>query len=784
MNRVLLVGLMAVSLRGQTVAPRALLAPTQIDLSQIRGLAPSASIDATNATNISTGTLPNARLAAVPNTALSNSSVTVNTGPGLSTTSSSLPLGGAITLAVSVPVNAQAGTSYIVSNADQAKLVTFNNSAPVSVTLPQAGTAGQFQANWSADFQNVGNGTVTIAPTQSTINGTSSLALAGNQGVRVVSDGSNYQIFALSTTNLAATGPGGVTGSLPAANVSGLSASATTDVTNAANISSGTLSAARLPSSITSSTTGNAATATALSGTPVTCSSLQAAIGVDAHGNSLGCFTPAGGSGLQPPSTTNVLLKYTSGTTTTPAVAGTDYQAPTYTPPGTAAVSRSVSGKLQEYVTVTDFGADPTGSRDSTTAFNNALSSACPANVRIPAGQYLITGQLTISCIGTNLIGDGSRVVFLDFNPSSAATALLLQNSSSSSELAQNRVEGFTLYGEGTAVKTGIDMVDTEEVNIRDVSCVGNSTGAWHDASNSSRCLFTQGRQGLWIENFYANADLPIEIGHNPRSSGIQIDIDQSNFHNVYVIGNTAKPCVTIDDNTLVTQVTFSGMQSYVSCSRAFSWVATTQSITSNGLTIKDDPRWEQSTASDYFVYISMPSAGKLYNFKIENWNEGSSNGGGNGFYLRNVTNAQIVNGTYQDANTFYNVDSSVVNLDADLTHNWVNSSATYSQSTVAVQSAAGTGATATVTGTGRRGELTLNTGTSTGTSTQAIITFPSNWAAPPKCTVLNNGTTVGNGITGVLGWRPVTSGLYLYVSGTALTGSKTYIFDYTCDQP
>ncbi len=254
MNRLLLVGFLAVSLRGQTIRPRVLLGPTQIDVPQIRGLAPSATIDATNAANISAGTLPSARLSAVPNAALSNSSVTVNAGAGLSTTSSSLPLGGTITLTASVPVNAQAGTSYIVSNADQAKLVTFNNSAPVLVTLPQAGAAGQFAANWSADFQNLGNGTVTITPTQSTINGASSLALAGNQGVRVVSDGSSYQIFALSTTNLAATGPGGVAGSLPAAKVSGLSASATTDVTNAANISSGTLSAARLPSSITSST--------------------------------------------------------------------------------------------------------------------------------------------------------------------------------------------------------------------------------------------------------------------------------------------------------------------------------------------------------------------------------------------------------------------------------------------------------------------------------------------------------------------------------------------------
>jgi len=51
-------------------------------------------------------------------------------------------------------------------------------------------------------------------------------------------------------------------------------------------------------SAITNSTTGNAATATALAGTPTLCGAGQAAQGVSANGNAAGCFTPSGSSGI------------------------------------------------------------------------------------------------------------------------------------------------------------------------------------------------------------------------------------------------------------------------------------------------------------------------------------------------------------------------------------------------------------------------------------------------------------------------------------------------------
>ena len=70
----------------------------------------------------------------------------------------------------------------------------------------------------------------------------------------------------------------------------------------------------------------------------------------------------------------------------------------TYTQGGTGATSRTVTSKLQEIVSVLDFGADPTGAADSTTALLN-FYNACINNGytgHITAGTYLVTPGVLI----------------------------------------------------------------------------------------------------------------------------------------------------------------------------------------------------------------------------------------------------------------------------------------------------------------------------------------------------------------------------------------------------
>lgn len=121
-------------------------------------------------------------------------------GNGLTSTLTATAPGSAITSSGTISgaqlVNAQSGTTYTLVDGDRAKLVTGVNAAAQAYTLPQAGTASAFQAGWYCDVRNNSTnaaGIITITPTTSAINGTTTLVLRPGASARIVSDGTNYQ---------------------------------------------------------------------------------------------------------------------------------------------------------------------------------------------------------------------------------------------------------------------------------------------------------------------------------------------------------------------------------------------------------------------------------------------------------------------------------------------------------------------------------------------------------------------------------------------------------------
>lgn len=165
-----------------------------------------------NANQLNAGTVPAS--AAVLATNSSSQPTALTLGNSLSVVSG--------VLGTTQAINAQTGTTYTILATDAGKLITFNNASAIAVTVPVATTSG-FTAGFSYDWQNLGAGTVTFTPTTSTINGASTLVGKTGEGGTTTSDGTNYQVSATTAVtpaiNLAGTGHGGVTGTLPAASL-------------------------------------------------------------------------------------------------------------------------------------------------------------------------------------------------------------------------------------------------------------------------------------------------------------------------------------------------------------------------------------------------------------------------------------------------------------------------------------------------------------------------------------------------------------------------------------
>lgn len=91
-------------------------------------------------------------------------------------------------------INAQTGTSYTIQSGDEGKLVTFSNSSPIAVTLPNA--TGSFGNGYSVMVHNKGAGLVTITPQTCNIDGlTTGLDLPQYTSIMLVSDGTNWTSF-------------------------------------------------------------------------------------------------------------------------------------------------------------------------------------------------------------------------------------------------------------------------------------------------------------------------------------------------------------------------------------------------------------------------------------------------------------------------------------------------------------------------------------------------------------------------------------------------------------
>lgn len=322
---------------------------------------------------------------------------------------------------------------------------------------------------------------------------------------------------------------------------------------------------------------------------------------------------------------------------------------------------------------VLDYGADPTGVADSTSAIQAAID-AVPTQggtVYIPAGLYLVNSTITVAKSFVNVVGDGGQASLLKFMPSTDGTACLevksaltpLPSPGGSAVIFGGIIRGLGFTSaDNTYKKVALRCWDISSYIIDDIYIRGTVEVSgvgyfWTDPTHNSYGIVFRGREATNVTNIKIYADYPLYLGTNPNWP--DIDVDHFRFENLYLVGNE-RPGVVIQSGVNLTQVEFAGYFIIAHCTYGIYWYDTESTTVSNGLTIRN-LRFEQGTDdAAYIVYISHNYA--LQEFRIENSYLGASpTREVNGIYLRKCQDV-MVSGTYYNSTTkqALNIDSTV----------------------------------------------------------------------------------------------------------------------------
>ena len=145
----------------------------------------------------------------------------------------------------------------------------------------------------------------------------------------------------------------------------------------------------------------------------------------------------------------------------------------TYDPAGTGAVATTAQAKMREWVSVIDFGADPTGAADSTSAFTLAI--ATQKVVVVPNGTYKINSPVALEAspaAGLTLVGQGGN----HFNVNGAGPVVIDLTSNTQYFIAL----GYSPNISGLTFKNGVDVFHYSSQAIDCSICELNNVSAFN----------------------------------------------------------------------------------------------------------------------------------------------------------------------------------------------------------------------------------------------------------------------------------------------------------------
>jgi hypothetical protein len=192
-------------------------------------------------------------------------------------------------------------------------------------------------------------------------------------------------------------------------------------------------------------------------------------------------------------------------TATIVTTAITEASAVQFTQNGTGAVARSIESKMQELVSVKDFGATGDGTTDDTTFIQAALDAS--RNVFFPPGTYKVTATLDLPAMTTtsnnNAVLEGHMVIRgagmtqTAIEYSGTGYCFNAADTGVSGPRTGIQMDGFTLRGaSGNTASGGIRLQNARMARVRDLHIHSFPSG-------DGLTLYADGTGGSW----YASVD-------------------------------------------------------------------------------------------------------------------------------------------------------------------------------------------------------------------------------------------------------------------------------------
>ena len=208
----------------------------------------------------------------------------------------------------------------------------------------------------------------------------------------------------------------------------------------------------------------------------------------------------------------------------------TDPDVVTYNQGSTGAQDRTLTNKLQETVSVKDFGAVGDGVADDTAAIQAAIDALAGTGadgdggvVYLPTGEYKITSSVLLKD-RVSLRGDGDRATYIRATTLSTTPALLSSAVSGNSINAYIDLRDFSIFGPGAGTTSdGIhfaawasNIVGVQVKNFRYGIYLGNETSAVNIVETTiERCKIHECVDGIYPARPSSSSITDIRILNN-----------------------------------------------------------------------------------------------------------------------------------------------------------------------------------------------------------------------------------------------------------------------------